>query len=597
MKLTLPSRRDVIAGAAVFLLAVVCGVLAVLQYRWIGQIADAEQQRLHQELQRNLNLVRRDFNSQIAAVSSALVPTAAEVEQQGRDKSYLECYLRAGKSQQKFFSRVALAVPERSELDLFVLDSSQNSFRKADWPLGWAKLREGLSARLSGGPPPLEPYRPDGVIEFPRFDGRPGTGESSRRSREQNWLIVELDQNYLRSLVLPALLQRYLGESGQPQYSVIVSATSDPRKELYRWGPKTFEQRNSADAWVTLLELESNPFRGLRGPGAVNGAPNSTPPAGAEPSGSPPPGRGVWTLRVNHPAGSLENIVERARRRNLFLAAGLLSLLIVTVVALIRFTRGTEKLAEMQMNFVSGISHELRTPLSVIRAAGFNLRTKFAGQPEQVAGYGKLIQDESEKLTALVEQILRYGSAESGRILGARELIEIAALLEESLPDTRQALADAGVTIEERLADGLPSIKADKESLKHALRNLLENAVKHGNKEHARIRIRAEKIAFAGTPAVQIGIQDNGPGIPTEERKRVFEPFFRGKLARENQVHGTGLGLNLAKRIIEAHGGTLVLRSVAGAGAEFVATIPAANSNDTAERNSGRNDESTNSFD
>jgi signal transduction histidine kinase len=249
------------------------------------------------------------------------------------------------------------------------------------------------------------------------------------------------------------------------------------------------------------------------------------------------------------------------------------------------------------MNFVSGISHELRTPLSVIRAAGFNLRTKFAGQPEQVARYGKLIQDESEKLTALVEQILRYGSAESGRILGARELIEIAALLEESLPDTKQALAEAGVTIEERLANDLPSIKADKESLKHALRNLLENAVKHGNKEHARIRIRAKKIAFAGTPAVQIGIQDNGPGIPTEERKRVFEPFFRGKLARENQAHGTGLGLNLAKRIIEAHGGTLVLRSVAGEGAEFVATIPAANSNDTAERNSGRNDQSTNSSD
>jgi hypothetical protein len=133
---------------------------------------------------------------------------------------------------------MALAVPERSELDLFVLDSSQNSFRKADWPLGWAKLREGLSARLSGAPPPLEPYRPDGVIEFPRFGGKPDTGESSRRSREQNWLIVELDQNYLRSSVLPALLQRYLGESGQPQYSVIVSETSDPRKELYRWGPR-----------------------------------------------------------------------------------------------------------------------------------------------------------------------------------------------------------------------------------------------------------------------------------------------------------------------------------------------------------------------
>jgi signal transduction histidine kinase len=68
---------------------------------------------------------------------------------------------------------------------------------------------------------------------------------------------------------------------------------------------------------------------------------------------------------------------------------------------------------------------------------------------------------------------------------------------------------------------------------------------------------------------------DNGPGIPKEERKLVFQPFFRGKLADENQVHGTGLGLNLAKRIIEAHGGTLTLRSELGKGTEFIVTIPA----------------------
>jgi len=258
-------------------------------------------------------------------------------------------------------------------------------------------------------------------------------------------------------------------------------------------------------------------------------------------------------------------------------------LLIATVIALIRFTRGAEKLAEMQMNFVSGISHELRTPLSVIRAAGFNLRTKFARDPGQVERYGNLIQDESEKLTALIEQILRYGGAESGKILGSREAVELQPLLEESLPATRAALAEAGITVEEKIAEDLPLIKADKQSLKHALRNLLENAVKHGRKERASIRIAAERSALHGKPAVCIGIQDNGPGIPKEERARVFEPFFRGKLAIENQVHGTGLGLNLAKRIIEAHGGTLVLRSELGRGTEFIATIPAACKNDTSE--------------
>jgi signal transduction histidine kinase len=583
MKFILPSPRVRVFGAAIVLLAAVCAILAFLQYRWIGQIADAEQERLHQGLQRNLNLVRRDFNSQIAEACSALLPTAVEVEQQGRDKAYLDRYLRAGEPTQKFFSRVALAVPERGELELFVLDTRQSIFRKAEWPLGWAKLREGLSARLSGGPPTPEQYRPEGVIEFPRFGGRPDSGESDRRLGEQEWLIVELDQNYLRSVVLPSLLQQYLAESGQPQYGVIVSETADPWREVYRWGPKTFEQNNRADASVTLFELELNPFRGVRGPTGGRGLSNSAQPTPAEPPGSPPPGHGIWTLRVNHPAGGLESIVARARRRNLFLAAGLLSLLIATVIALIRFTRGAEKLAEMQMNFVSGISHELRTPLSVIRAAGFNVRTKFAGQPEQVERYGKLIQDESEKLTALVEQILHYGSASSGRILGPRELVEVQPLLEQSLPGTRESLAEAGIAVEENIESGLPLIKADRESLKHALRNLLENAVKHGNKERASVRIIAERAVLFGRPAVRIGIQDDGPGIPSEEHERVFEPFFRGKRAMENQVHGTGLGLNLAKHIIEAHGGTLVLRSEPRKGTEFVATLPAAGQNETSE--------------
>jgi signal transduction histidine kinase len=578
MKLSLPSRHAWIYGAVLFLLATVCGVLAFLQYRWIGEVANAENQRLRQDLRRELNLVRRDFNSQIAAAANALVPMAKDVEQEGRDQAYLGRYQNAPESTKKYFSRVALAVPEKGQLDLFLLDFGGNGFRKAQWPLGWAKLREGLSVRLSGGPPAPGQYRPEGVIEFPRFGRNLQDAEARRRPPEQEWLILEFDRDYLRNLVLPSVLQRYLVEGGQSQYSVVVSETADPWQEVYRWGPKTAEKGGRAEAQVTLFEIEANPFRG----GPAGGAHNAPPPAQFE-SPEQQPGRGAWTLSANHVAGSLESIVGRARRRNLFLGASLLLLLIVTVAALIRFTRGAEKLAEMQINFVSGVSHELRTPLSVIRAAGFNLRTKFARDPDQVERYGSLIQDESEKLTALVEQILRYGGAESGRILGMRETVELQPLLEESLSATRRSFAEAEIGVDKRIAENLPLIKADKESLKHALRNLLENAVKHGHNEHACIRITAEPAALHGIAAVRIGIQDHGPGIPTEERARVFEPFFRGQRAIENQVHGTGLGLNLAKRIIEAHGGTLIVRSELGKGAEFIATIPAVRKNEVQE--------------
>src|SRR5690348_10279492 len=111
MEISLPLKRAHIFGIAIFLLAAVCAVLAFLQYRWIGEVAAAEQQRLQQELQRNLNFVRRDFNAQVAAACSALTPPANEAEQLGALKAYQQRYRNAGESTHKFFSRVALAVP------------------------------------------------------------------------------------------------------------------------------------------------------------------------------------------------------------------------------------------------------------------------------------------------------------------------------------------------------------------------------------------------------------------------------------------------------------------------------------------------------
>jgi signal transduction histidine kinase len=593
-------KRAHIFALAIVTLAGVCGVLAFLQYRWIGEVAAAEQQRLQQELQRNLNFVHRDFNAQIAAACAALLPSEKEVEQLGAEKAYAQRYQGTEPATRKFFGTVALAVPERDDLAFLLLDSSAGEFPESEWPASWAKLRAGLKARLAGVPTDPRKYRPEGVIEYPRFAAAKPASEKPRpREAEQEWLLLDLDREYLSSVLLPSLLQRYLSQDGQPQYSVLITESANPREVVLRWGPQNPEPGNRADASITLFELNSDFTQGFsRGPGGgpppellrqppPEHRPSSgrNPGSGATPgsrpevpplNGSPgPPGAGLWTLRANHAAGSLEAIVARARRRNLFLAAGLLSLLLATMVALIRFTRGAEKLAEMQMNFVSGVSHELRTPLTVLRAAGYSLHSKFSHQPEQVQRYGKLIEDESKKLTALVEQILRYGSAESGRVLGTREPVSIPQLLNDSLPADREALADAGVIVEEKIADGLPPVRADRESLQHALRNLIENAIKHGGKDGGEVRISAARATLGGVPAVGISIQDNGPGIPREERELIFQPFFRGKRTTEDQVRGTGLGLHLARRIIEAHGGTLELLSIPGQGTEFLATIPA----------------------
>jgi signal transduction histidine kinase len=292
----------------------------------------------------------------------------------------------------------------------------------------------------------------------------------------------------------------------------------------------------------------------------------------------PGPNRALWILRVHHHAGSLETIVAQGRRTNDLLSAGLLLLIFATTYALVRFSRRAQNLAELQMNFVAGVSHELRTPLTVIRTAAYNLRGELANQPGQVARYGALIREQAENLSALVEQVLRYGNARAGRVLQKREPLAVHELIEASLLAARNASDKKDIVVEQRIEPGLPLILADKESMQHALQNLFENAMKYGAPGGDWIGISATPSKNGGPATVEICVNDRGPGIPAEERDFIFDPFFRGQRPLKDQIHGTGLGLNLVKRIIEAHGGTVAVRDKSGPGAEFILRIPVASS-------------------
>jgi signal transduction histidine kinase len=296
---------------------------------------------------------------------------------------------------------------------------------------------------------------------------------------------------------------------------------------------------------------------------------------------SPPPiiaetSQGRWRLLVRHEAGSLETIAARARWRNLAISAGILLLIMITVATLVRFSRQAQQLADLQMNFVAGVSHELRTPLTVIRTAAFNLRGKLAYHPEQVERYGKLIQEESERLAAMVEQVLQFASTKAGHMIRQREPVRVEGLIDAGLRSTRAVLAGPNLTVERQVEDGLPLVLADEVALKHALQNLVDNAVKYGTEGSNWIGISARAVTDESGAAVEIAVSDRGPGIPLDEQPHVFDPFFRGRRAVQDQVHGTGLGLNLVKKIVEAHGGNIRVHSEPMKGTEFVVRIPAA---------------------
>jgi signal transduction histidine kinase len=601
-------QRSWLAWASVGVLAVLCASLALLQNHWIAELSRAERERLQQQLQSELGHLSREFNSEVAAACAGLMPSLAEVDELGLEKAYVNRYVQWRQSHDRIFSRIALAVPHNSGLDLATLDREKVEFSSAAWPDEWSTVRDRLMARLNRTPLDRVAAGPSNVIELPQFSGGRGGNGPVPGLREQGWLVVEVNLDYVRGTMLPELLHRYLAAGGKLDYQAEVVESGNPSKVIFQSASGTPDRiARSHDASAPLFDLNiaeilrprqqqlrgfypgsrdgpagprRGPSPGPPPPDGMTGRPGfGPPPRGPGGQGPPPPDRGSarWQLLVRHQAGSIEAVVSRARWQNLATSLGILLLILATIVALVRFSRRAQRLADLQMNFVAGVSHELRTPLTVIRTAAFNLRGKIATKPEQVERYGALIHDESEKLEALVEQVLRFSSARAGHAIRAREPVAVETVIEEGLSSSSAAIAGSKCVVERQIDAGLPLVLADQLAMKHAIQNLVENAIKYGTGERSWIGVFASRAPGKnGVEAVEIRVADRGPGIPIDEQEQIFEPFFRGRRALEDQVHGTGLGLNLVKKIVEAHGGTIRVNSEAAKGTEFIMLIPAA---------------------
>ncbi len=227
------------------------------------------------------------------------------------------------------------------------------------------------------------------------------------------------------------------------------------------------------------------------------------------------------------------------------------------------------------MSFVASVSHELRTPLTVIRTAAFNLRGRLAHSPDHVERYGKLIQTEAERLSSLVEQVLQFANARTDSILRKVEPLAVRDLIQRSL-ESAHVRANPAMVVETHLSQDLPALMGDDVALTHALENLIENAVKHGAVAEPWIRVSASRVSERHREFVEIAVADRGPGIPPEELATIFEPFQRGRRAIEDQVRGAGLGLDLVKKIVEAHGGSIRVHSEPLKRTEFIMRVPAA---------------------
>jgi PAS domain S-box-containing protein len=234
--------------------------------------------------------------------------------------------------------------------------------------------------------------------------------------------------------------------------------------------------------------------------------------------------------------------------------------------ALHRAVAEAERANQAKSDFLSRMSHELRTPMNGILGFGQLLARK-----ELPADHRKGIDHilkAGRHLLTLINEVLEISSIEAGRQTLSLEPVHVASVLQETIALVQPLAAEAGITLEDCEPDAGLHVHGDRQRLVQVLLNLLSNAVKY-NQPGGRVSVTcAARPGVDGPGTVRIGVRDTGPGIGPEKMDRLYVPFERFD-AGQSHVEGTGLGLALSKRLVEAMGGTLTLESRVGEGSTF----------------------------
>ena len=235
------------------------------------------------------------------------------------------------------------------------------------------------------------------------------------------------------------------------------------------------------------------------------------------------------------------------------------------------------QLAKTQMEFVASVSHELRTPLTVLSSAADNMADGLVEGEAEIKRYCTVIQNQSRQMVGLVDQILLFASTEDRKNRYAMESLHVSQIIEAVLASAKELVQEAGFEIETRVEADLPMVKGDLAAISQCLQNLIGNAVKYsGSSRWIGLRAFTAPMEQGGGQEVRISIADRGMGIERSELDNVFDPFYRSPRVSALQIHGTGLGLSLAKRIAETMGGTLSVVSETSAGSTFTLHLPIA---------------------
>lgn len=588
-------RERVISWAVPVLLGTVLIGLAFLQYRWSGQVSDAASTRMRAALQTSLLNFREDLERELATMALEMqFETGKPVDAPGlveRTQLWETTSAQAGLIANVYWWN-------RSGLSR--LSTAERKFSVAEWPKRFASAQSTLNGSFLVRPPrgdtqdadntpagqPHGPaHRPMAMID----QSIPLLIFPATQSGDAGWLLVELNKSVLRDSVFPRLIERNFGNSRSSEYEVsVIEASGSNSEVIYSSLP---------GETVSGVEVDADASLNLFGPPTSARQPgHSTSPVNREifpvvmPQSENMAGpdsfsimrfdpihgsteNAEFDITARHRKGSVEAAVADLRRRNLAVSFGVLLVLAASISLILFNAQRARRLAALQMDFVAGVSHELRTPVAAILSASENIADGLVNNRQQVIRYGAIIKNQARQLNHLVEQVLRFAATRKNIVAYDVRPFALRAVIESVLQSTAGVVETAGCRIDAQIAADLPPVAADPGVLSQCLQNLVTNAVKYGG-ESKWIGVRA----FLDGPRnhILVTVEDRGIGIDPSEIHQIFEPFYRSPSVMSSHVHGTGLGLSLARSFAEAMGGRLSVESEVGKGTVFTLSLPVA---------------------
>lgn len=586
-------------AALLVLLLAALTPLAWLQFQWIGKVNDAESDRMARNLTASLDQFGEAFDRELSFLFISFACQPAPNEDQA-GAHYAQVW-DAWRTEADF--------PELVD-DLFWLQSAENLADSRLWRLqrdeqrfepatdirreffsSWETDSRGARHRDFWHLRPLFPNPLALVIPMASpgsMRGRLGRGDGIQRWAQHDTLILRLDRDYVVDHVLPDLVQEHINPGNANTYHVFVRDLPLPKRSMETSETPADPPFFATDGQVLPVHVDAQTrfcsvrrFREL-GP-MIAGLQPSMGERGQHSNAMlwnrvsrlldpvQDDSNALWLVSATHRDGSLESHIRGMRVRNLAVAFGVLALLGLSVALLILSAQRERHLARQQLEFVAGISHEILTPLAAIRSAAQNLKDGVVTAESRVQSYGSMIDREGGRLAEMVEHVLEFAGISSGRRISALEPVDLNEILDATVKDFEPQLQALGFQWIVDLEPQLPRLTSDRLAIRSIAHNLISNAIKYASQGRY-LLLRSHFVK--ATSHWVVDVEDRGPGIPSFERKRIFEPFFRGHEASAGQVKGSGLGLSLVQLHVKALRGSIQVISATPTGTLFRLQFP-----------------------